>query len=94
MIDVYDDLPSPVLLQVEFFASGYGANNDPIKGYVLVFTIALGCILVGELNLVSSLLSNFFVAAYALINYSVFHASITKSPGWRPAFKWSVMAAY
>ena len=36
----------------------------------------------------SALLSNFFVAAYALINFSVFHASITKSPGWRPSFKY------
>jgi len=26
--------------------------------------------------------------AYFLINFSVFHASITKSPGWRPAFKY------
>ncbi|QQP39998.1 Uncharacterized protein FKW44_013884 [Caligus rogercresseyi] len=41
-----------------------------------------------ELDAVSSLLSNFFVAAYALINFSVFHASITKSPGWRPSFKY------
>ena len=38
--------------------------------------------------MVSGLLSNFFVATYALINFSVFHASITKSPGWRPSFKW------
>jgi len=74
--------------RVEFFSVGWGANNDPVRGYVLVFFISLGCILVGELNLVSSLLSNFFVAAYALINFSVFHASVTKSPGWRPAFKW------
>jgi len=73
--------------KIEFFASGWGANNDPIRGYVLVFVVALACVLVAELNLVSSLLSNFFVAAYALINFSVFHASITKSPGWRPAFK-------
>eukprot|EP00092_Neocalanus_flemingeri_P012452 GFUD01013425.1.p1 GENE.GFUD01013425.1~~GFUD01013425.1.p1 ORF type:complete len:1079 (+),score=254.39 GFUD01013425.1:143-3379(+) len=73
--------------KIEFFAPGWGANNDPVRGYVLVFFIALACILVAELNLVSSLLSNFFVAAYALINFSVFHASITKSPGWRPAFK-------
>ena len=36
---------------------------------------------------VSSLLSNFFVAAYGLINFSVFHVSITKSPSWRPKFK-------
>jgi len=73
--------------KIEFFAPGWGANNDPVRGYGLVFLIALACILVAELNLVSSLLSNFFVAAYALINFSVFHASITKSPGWRPAFK-------
>ena len=37
--------------------------------------------------MVSTLLSNFFVCAYALINFSVFHASVTKSPGWRPSFK-------
>ena len=74
--------------KIEFFAPGWGANNDPVRGYVLVFIVALGCILVAELNVVSSLLSNFFVAAYALINFSVFHASITKSPGWRPAFKY------
>merc|ERR1719430_629338 len=74
--------------KIEFFAPGWGANNDPVRGYVLVFIVALACILVAELNVVSSLLSNFFVAAYALINFSVFHASITKSPGWRPAFKY------
>jgi len=74
--------------KIEFFAPGFGANNDPVRGYILVFLISLGCILIGELNMVSSLLSNFFVAAYALINLSVFHASITKSPGWRPSFKY------
>jgi len=74
--------------KIEVFAPGFGANNDPVRGYVLVFFISLGCILIGELNMVSSLLSNFFVAAYALINFSVFHASITKSPGWRPSFKY------
>ena len=70
------------------FAEGWGANNDPLRGYILVFIISLVCILIGDLNVVSSLLSNFFVAAYALINYSVFHASITNSPGWRPSFKY------
>ena len=74
--------------KIEFFAAGWGANNDPVRGYVLVFIVAVGCILIAELNIVSSLLSNFFVAAYCLINFSVFHASITKSPGWRPSFKY------
>ncbi len=70
------------------FAEGWGANNDPVRGYILVFLISLVCILIGDLNVVSSLLSNFFVAAYALINFSVFHASITSSPGWRPSFRY------
>ncbi|XP_075209863.1 bumetanide-sensitive sodium-(potassium)-chloride cotransporter-like [Lycorma delicatula] len=71
-----------------FFSKGYGANNDPIRGYLLVFCIAFGCILIAQLNAIAPLLSNFFLAAYALINFSVFHASISKCPGWRPAFKY------
>ncbi|KAG8238092.1 hypothetical protein J437_LFUL012199 [Ladona fulva] len=41
-----------------------------------------------QLNAIAPLLSNFFLAAYALINFSVFHASISRSPGWRPAFRY------
>jgi len=74
--------------RIEIFAPGVGVNNNPVRGFVLVFFISLACILIGDLNIISSLLSNFFVAVYALVNFSVFHASITKSPGWRPAFKY------
>lgn len=73
---------------VDFFGEGYGANNDPVRGYVLVFFVSLICVFVGKLDVVSSLLSNFFVAAYTLINFSVFHASLMNSPGWRPSFKY------
>ncbi|KAL0271584.1 UNVERIFIED_CONTAM: hypothetical protein PYX00_008636 [Menopon gallinae] len=73
---------------IGFFSVGYGANNDPVRGYILVFCISLGCILIAQLNAIAPLLSNFFLAAYSLINFSVFHASISKSPGWRPAFKY------
>ena len=34
------------------------------------------------------LASNFFLAAYGLMNLSCFHSSYTKSPGWRPSFKY------
>ena len=71
---------------IESFARGYGANDDPVRGYILVFIISVVCIIIGDLNVVSGLLSNFFVASYALINFSAFHASATKSPGWRPSF--------
>ncbi|CAG0890209.1 unnamed protein product [Cyprideis torosa] len=73
---------------IGFFSVGSGANNDPIRGYFLCFAVAIGCVLIGDLNAIGSLTSNFFLAAYALINFSVFHASFTRSPGWRPAFKY------
>ncbi|XP_052631218.1 solute carrier family 12 member 2-like isoform X4 [Harpia harpyja] len=70
------------------FAKGYGKNNEPLRGYLLTFLIALGFILIAELNIIAPIISNFFLASYALINFSVFHASLAKSPGWRPAFKY------
>ena len=73
---------------LEPFGVGHGKNNDPFRAYIAVFGISLICILIADLDVVSSLLSNFFIAAYALINFSVFHASVTNSPGWRPSFKY------
>ncbi|XP_069757459.1 solute carrier family 12 member 3 isoform X2 [Narcine bancroftii] len=75
------------------FGKGYGKNNEPIYSYLLTFFIAVGFILIAELNMIAPIISNFFLCSYALINFSCFHASITNSPGWRPSFtyynKWA-----
>ncbi|XP_073977668.1 sodium chloride cotransporter 69 [Rhodnius prolixus] len=73
---------------ITFFGKGYGKNGEPVRGYVLTFFISLAFILVGELNAIAPLISNFFLAAYALINFSTFHASLAKPVGWRPTFKY------
>nr|ABB84251.1 Na-K-2Cl cotransporter [Dicentrarchus labrax] len=70
------------------FAKGYGKNNEPLRGYILTFVIALAFILIAQLNVIAPIISNFFLASYALINFSVFHASLANSPGWRPSFKY------
>lgn len=72
---------------IEWFGRGYGQNNEPVRGYILTFIIAIAFILVGELNVIAPLISNFFLAAYTLINFSTFHASLAKPVGWRPTFK-------
>ncbi len=33
---------------IGFFGKGFGANDDPFRGYVLVFFIALGFTMVGK----------------------------------------------
>ncbi|XP_068117196.1 solute carrier family 12 member 3 [Hyperolius riggenbachi] len=73
---------------IGFFGKGYGKNNEPIRGYLLTFLIASAFILIGELNTIAPIISNFFLCSYALINFSCFHASTTNSPGWRPSFKY------
>ncbi|KAG9337033.1 hypothetical protein JZ751_029892, partial [Albula glossodonta] len=73
---------------LHFFAKGHGKNNEPIRGYILTFIIAVGFILIAKLNVIAPIISNFFLASYALINFSCFHASYAKSPGWRPAYKY------
>ncbi|XP_078500176.1 solute carrier family 12 member 3-like [Lissotriton helveticus] len=72
---------------IGFFGKGYGKNNEPIRGYVLTFIIAIAFILIAELNTIAPIISNFFLCSYALINFSCFHATITNSPGWRPSFR-------
>ncbi|XP_055010456.1 solute carrier family 12 member 1 isoform X2 [Boleophthalmus pectinirostris] len=73
---------------LHFFAKGHGKNNEPIRGYILTFIISVAFILIGNLNTIAPIISNFFLASYALINFSCFHASWAKSPGWRPAYKY------
>uniref|UniRef100_A0A1A8IRU1 Solute carrier family 12, member 1 n=1 Tax=Nothobranchius kuhntae TaxID=321403 RepID=A0A1A8IRU1_NOTKU len=65
---------------LHFFAKGHGKNNEPIRGYVLTFIISVAFILIGNLNTIAPIISNFFLASYALINFSCFHASYAKSP--------------
>ncbi|KAK7794045.1 hypothetical protein R5R35_012989 [Gryllus longicercus] len=72
---------------ITWFGKGFGKNNEPVRGYVLTFFIAVSFILIGELNAIAPLISNFFLAAYALINFSTFHASLAKPIGWRPKFR-------
>nr|CAH0110941.1 unnamed protein product [Daphnia galeata] len=66
------------------FGRGYGKNNEPVNGYILTFIIALGCIIIAELNAIAPLISNFFLAAYGLVNFSTFHAELVKPyyNGW------------
>ncbi|CAG2055483.1 unnamed protein product, partial [Timema podura] len=40
-----------------------------------------------NLNTIAPLISNFYLASYALINFCTFHAALIKPLGWRPTFK-------
>ena len=73
---------------ISFFSKGSGVNDEPRRAYILVFCIAAGFIAIAELNVIAPIISNFFLMSYALINYAVFAASLGRSPGWRPSFRY------
>ncbi|KAL9968356.1 hypothetical protein ACROYT_G026717 [Oculina patagonica] len=73
---------------IHYFGTGVGPGDEPRRGYILTFLIAGAFIAIGELNVIAPVISNFFLMSYALINYAVFAASLGKSPGWRPSFKY------
>ena len=73
---------------IHVFGKGFGKSNEPRRAYILTYLIAVCCILIGQLNAIAPIISNFFLAAYTIINFSCFHVSFSKSPGFRPAFKY------
>lgn len=70
-----------------FFSKGYGKNGEPYRGYVLTFFISLAFLLIANLNAIAPLISTFYLASYALINFCTFHAALYKPLGWRPTFR-------
>ncbi|XP_063908850.1 bumetanide-sensitive sodium-(potassium)-chloride cotransporter isoform X1 [Zophobas morio] len=71
-----------------FFSKGYGKAGEPYRGYVLTLLVSAAFLLIGELNAIAPLISNFYLASYALINFCTFHAALIKPLGWRPTFKY------
>ncbi|KAK5976579.1 hypothetical protein GCK32_011629, partial [Trichostrongylus colubriformis] len=71
-----------------YFAKGYGPGNDPRRAYALSFLITVTVVMIGNLNMIAPFISNFFLCAYALVNYACFIACLSQTPGFRPAFRY------
>ena len=53
---------------MHFIFAGFGANNDPVRGYVLVFLLSLACIMIGKATNCSRYS---FLKHYKPSNYSI-----------------------
>lgn len=71
-----------------FIGRGYGKDHaDPRIATAISFAVALGAILLGDLNLIAPILSMFFLTSYGLLNLSAGLEGLIESPSWRPKFK-------
>ena len=70
------------------FAKGSGESGNPRRAILLTLTIAMATIGLGQLNIVARLVSMFFLISYGLLNYATYYEAQTRSPSFRPRFKW------
>ena len=70
-----------------FFAMGEGPMNNPRRAVLLTLAIAAGVVILGDLNVIASLVSMFFLISYGLLNYATYMEARSESPSFRPTFK-------
>ncbi len=70
------------------FAKGSGATNNPRRAVLLTSAVAVGVILLGQLNMVAGIVSMFFLISYGLLNYATWYEAHSESPSFRPRFRW------
>ena len=71
-----------------WFGKGHGVDDEPRRAYALTFVLSMAVILIGELDVIASLISQLFLATYAVVNYACFAASVSDAPGFRPSFRY------
>ena len=69
------------------FAHGVGPSDNPRRAVLLSGAIALGTVAIGNLNVLAPIITMFFLASYALLNYATFYIAHSESPSFRPTFQ-------
>eukprot|EP00659_Diplonema_papillatum_P011889 gene11890-18342_t len=71
------------------FLAPFAAKNsrEPVKAVLVTcFIAALPC-LAGNLDLITPIITMFFLLMYATVNFSCFLITVLESPGWRPTWR-------
>uniref|UniRef100_A0AAF5D1W6 Solute carrier family 12 member 3 n=1 Tax=Strongyloides stercoralis TaxID=6248 RepID=A0AAF5D1W6_STRER len=73
---------------LSIFGKGRGPTNEPYPAYFLTFFLTCCINLIGDLNAISEIITNFFLAAFAITNFACFDSTASHAPGFRPGFKY------
>ncbi|XP_057373614.1 bumetanide-sensitive sodium-(potassium)-chloride cotransporter-like isoform X1 [Daphnia carinata] len=73
---------------IGFFGKTCGKSKQPLRAITFTFLLTLAFVLIAKLDTIALLISDFFLATFALMNFSTFHISLVKPIGWRPTFKY------
>lgn len=69
------------------FAHGSGVTANPRRAVLLTAAVAAAIVALGDLNLIASLVSMFFLISYGMLNYATYLEARSDSPSFRPTFR-------
>jgi amino acid transporter len=69
------------------FSHGHGPLHNPRRAVALAGAAALIVVALGNLNLVASVVSMFFLISYGLLNYATYFEARAAGPSFRPTFR-------
>ncbi len=64
-----------------------GKGNEPLLGLLVTMAIALGAVLLGDLNAVAPVVSMFFLTVYGMVNVVAALETLSGDPSWRPRLR-------
>jgi len=70
------------------FGWGSKKGDEPRVAVLCAWAIAQGCLFIGDLNAVASIISGFFLLVYFFTNLACFVLRISGAPNFRPRFKY------
>ncbi|HEY5663551.1 MAG TPA: hypothetical protein VIS05_05910 [Ilumatobacter sp.] len=84
-------LPGPLRM----LGRGSGPDDEPRLGTFFSLALVLGVVAIGDLNAVAPVLTMFFLASYAVVNFVSAGERFLRNPSFRPTFRvhWSVSLA-
>ncbi|MGK7312777.1 MAG: Na-K-Cl cotransporter, partial [Candidatus Longimicrobiales bacterium M2_2A_002] len=77
---------------LSFLGAGSGPNDEPRTGTAITLVVALGAVMLGDLNVIAPILTMFFLTTYMVLNVAAGVEKFLGSPSFRPAFRvhWSL----
>jgi len=70
-----------------YLGKGHGETNEPRIATAVSFFIALGAVLLGDLDTIAPVLSMFFLTAYGSLNLIAGLEGFMANPSWRPKLR-------
>ena len=72
---------------LRFVGKGSGPGDEPKTGTAVTLVVALGAVMLGDLNVIAPILTMFFLTTYLVLNVAAGVERFLGSPSFRPSFR-------